>query len=89
MARCVGYHEGALLGREKAIGDVDRDALLALRLQPVEQQGEVDAALDGAEAPRVFFQGRDLVLEQAGGVVDQPADERRLAVIDRPAGQEA
>src|SRR3712207_4968576 len=74
--------------REVAVDDVDRDALLALGAQAVGQQREVDrpvavAALRGA---------RDLVelvLEDRLRVVEQAADERRLAVVDRAGGREA
>ena len=31
------------LGREEAVGDVDGDALLALRREPVDEEREVDA----------------------------------------------
>ena len=40
-----------LLGREVAVGDVDRDALLALGLEAVGEEREVDLALGAA--PRV------------------------------------
>ena len=38
---------------------------------------------------RIVAQRGDLVVVQAGGVADQPADQGRLAVIDRAAGEEA
>ena len=37
----------------------------------------------------VLRQRRELILEDQLGVVQQPADQRRLAVIDRAAGDEA
>jgi hypothetical protein len=40
----VGEDEGAVRGGEVAVGDVDRDALLALGAQAVGQQGQVDVA---------------------------------------------
>ena len=42
VARRIGDDELALLGREEAIGDVDRDALLALGGEAVDQQREID-----------------------------------------------
>jgi hypothetical protein len=36
------------VGREEAVGDVDGDALLALGLQPVDEQREVDVLAGGA-----------------------------------------
>ena len=38
----VGDDEFALLGGEKAIGDIDGDALFALGRQPIDQQREID-----------------------------------------------
>ena len=65
VARRVGDDEGAPGRGEEAIGDVDGDALLALGLQPVEQQGEVELVLGRAEAPRIVAQRGDLVVMQA------------------------
>ena len=75
---------------EEAIGDVDGDALLALGLQPVDQQREVDvvagrAVLAANRAASVASWSSKISLR----VVEQPADQRRLAVVDGAAGQEA
>ena len=74
---------------EKAIGDVDRDALLALGLQPVDQQGKIDIFADGAVALGVFGERHKLVLKDQLRVVQQPPDQSGLAVVDRAAGDEA
>ena len=58
MARRVGDDEFALVGGEEAIGDVDGDALLALGLQPVDQQREIDVVAGGAEFLGILFQRR-------------------------------
>jgi len=71
------------------VRDVDRDALLALGGEPVEQQGEVELALDRAVAPRVGLERRELVIEDQPGLEQQPPDQRRLAVVDGAAGDEA
>ena len=89
MAGRVGDDERAPLGREKPVGDVDGDALLALVFEPVEQQRQVDVVSGGAEPLRLALEGRQLVGEDRVGVVEQPADQGRLAVIDRAAGEEA
>ena len=52
MARRVGDDEAALVGGEEAIGDIDGDALLALGLQPVDQQREIDVVAGGAVLAR-------------------------------------
>jgi hypothetical protein len=44
VAGRVGDDEGALVGGEIAIGDIDGDALFALGLQTVEQQREIGQA---------------------------------------------
>ena len=80
VPRGVGEHERAGGGREVPVGDVDRDALLALGAQTVGEQRQVDrvAAAVAADA----FDGRKLVRENRLGVVQQPADQRGLAVVD-------
>ena len=71
---------------EVAVGHVDGDALLALGPQAVGQQGQVGvlvAALAAQPLHRL-----ELVLEDGLGVVEEPADERALAVVDRAGGGE-
>ena len=75
--------------RKEAIGDVDGDALLALGLKPVDQKREVDRVAGGAVLLGIRFERGELVLEQQLGIVEQPTDQRRLAVIDAAAGEEA
>ena len=87
VARGVGDDEFPQRRGEVAVGDVDGDALLALGPQPVGQQGEVGvlvAALAAEALDRL-----ELVLEDGLGVVEEPADERALAVVDRTGGGEA
>jgi hypothetical protein len=72
---------------EVAVGDVDRDALLALGAQAVGQQREVDVAVTAP--PRGFLDVLELVLEDRLGVVQQATDEGGLAVVDRAGGREA
>jgi hypothetical protein len=88
VAGGVGDHELATRGGEVAVGDVDRDALLALGPQAVGEQREVERAV--AVAPRRrLLHGLELVGEDLLGVVEQAADQRALAVIDRARGGEA
>ena len=72
----VGDDERPPRGGEEAVGDVDRDALLALGAQPVGQPREVHL--------RVL----ELVGHQRLGVVEQAADQRRLAVVHRSGGRQ-
>ena len=72
--------------REVAVGDVDRDALLALGPQAVGEQGEVDVVVAAPLADGLDV--LELVLEDRLRVVQQPADQRRLAVVDAADGGE-
>jgi hypothetical protein len=71
------------------IGDVDGDALLALGLQSVGEQGVVDVAHGDRRSPTTGATG---VLERVErdrvGLGEQPPDERGLAVVDRAAGDQ-
>jgi hypothetical protein len=71
------------------VRDVDRDALLALGREAVEQEREVEVAAERAVAPGVGLERRQLVVEDEPALVEQPADQRALAVVDAPAGDEA
>ena len=87
VARRVGDHERTQRRREVAVGDVDRDALLALGAQAVGDEGEVEALSPAAS--RGGRDGVDHVVEQRLGVVQQATDQRALAVVDGPGGGEA
>jgi hypothetical protein len=89
VAGCVGDDEGARFGGEIAIGDVDGDALLALSLEAVDEQCEVDRVLGRAELFRILFERGELVVEDELLLVEKSPDERGLAVIDRAAGEDA
>ena len=88
VPRRVGDDELAPVGREEAVGDVDGDALLALRGQSVDQQREVELAALRADLLRIRFERGELILEDHLRLVQQPADQRRLAVVDAAAGDE-
>ena len=51
VAGRVGDDEAAPLRGEEAVGDVDGDALLALRLQAIDQQREIEIAAGGCRRP--------------------------------------
>ena len=86
VARRVRELEPSPRGHERAVGDVDRDPLLALGAQPVGEQGEVDGRV-AAPATRLL-DVLELVDVDLLRVVEQPPDQRRLAVVDGPAGDE-
>ena len=83
----VGELEAPRGSHERAVGDVDRDALLALGAEAVRQEREVDVAV-AATLARLLH-----VLELVGHhllrVVEEPPDERRLPVVDGAARDEA
>ncbi len=87
VARRVGDDELAPRGVEVAVGDVDRDALLALGPQAVGEQRQVDVAVAAPE--RGLLHVLELVLEDRLRVEEEAADEGGLAVVDRARGGEA
>ena len=89
VPRAVGDDELAAFGVEVAVGHVDGDALLTLGGQAIQQQGIVDFATPRTMAPAVGRQRRQLIIEQALAVVQQPPDQRALAIIHAAAGDEA
>jgi hypothetical protein len=89
VPRRVGNDELAPVGAEEAVSDVDRDALLALGGEAVDQQREVDLAALGSPLPAVGLDGGELVFEEHSGFIEQAADQRALAVVDTAAGDEA
>ncbi len=88
VPRRIGDDKGALRRREEAIGDVDRDALLPLVFEPIEQQREIEIVAGRAEPSRFAPQCAELVVEDRAAFVEQAADQCRFAVVDRPAGQQ-
>ena len=87
VARGVGDDEFALGRGEVPVGDIDGDALLALRAQAVGQEGEVGVVVAAGVARGL--DGLELVGEDRLGVEQEPTDECRLAVIDRTSGRES
>jgi hypothetical protein len=81
--RFFGDDEFPFRRREVPIGDVNRDSLLALGDEPVGQQRQVKRR---AAALRRALDRRELVGEDRLGVVEQAADQRALAVVDRTGG---
>src|SRR3546814_4500361 len=63
VPRRVGDDELALFGGEEAIGDVDRDPLLPLGGQPVDEQREIYILPLGSDTLAVRLQRRELILE--------------------------
>ena len=59
MAGRVGDDELALVGGEEAVGDVDGDALLALGLEAVDQQREIDVVAGRCRASCESFSSAD------------------------------
>ena len=63
MPRGVGDDELALVGGEETVGDIDGDALLALRGQAVDQQCEIYLAALGPDLLGIRLERRELILE--------------------------
>src|SRR4029453_12194504 len=88
VSRRVDDDEAAPRRLEIAPSDVDGDALLALALEPVEQEAEIDALAVDAAVMRGKRYGRALVLGDPGGVPQHPADQRRFSVTRRAASKQ-
>ncbi len=63
--------------------------LLAFGSKPVHQQREVEIAALRAHALRVSLERGEVILEDHLRFIEQPSDQRRLAVVDAAAGDEA
>ncbi len=81
----VGDDELAFRRREVAVRDVDRDALLAFGLQSVGEQCEIEFAVVAGLLRAHRF---ELILVDHLRIVQQPADQRALAVVDAAAREE-
>ena len=88
VAGRVGDDELPLVGREITVGDVDRDPLLPLVLEAVGEEREIDFAAGRAVAARVFLDRGELILVDHLRLVEEPADQRALAVVHAAAGDE-
>ena len=74
------------VGVEVAVGDVDGDALFALGLQAIGEEGEVDAF---AAASFVVALGcRNLIFKRAARIDQQASDQCGFAVVDAAGGNE-
>ena len=83
----VGEDELPPRGGEIAVGDVDRDPLLALGLQAVGEQREIDRP--GGAVPRRLLDRVHLILVDRARVVQQPPDQRALPVVHAAGGADA
>jgi hypothetical protein len=77
---CVGEDELPPCRREIAVGHVDRDPLFALGAEAVGEQREIDRA--GVPILRRLGDRVNLILVDGLRVVEQPADQRALPVVD-------
>jgi len=74
VAGRVGHDEFPLFGREEAIGDIDRDALLPLGLQAIDQEREIDVLAGRPMALAVLLQGR-MIDKDASASMEQKKQE--------------
>ncbi len=75
VAGRIGHQEGAAWRGEIAIGHVDGDALLALGLEPVEQERVVELVPGAAEFSRPVLERFDPIDRNRAGLGDEPADQ--------------
>jgi hypothetical protein len=84
----VGDDELPARRREIPPGHVDGDPLLALGLQAVDEEGEVEREAARAEPRRVGAGRLEMVVVDAVPVVEEPPDQGALPVVDAPRRQE-
>ena len=89
MPRRIGDDELALVSGEKAVSHIDGNALLTLRLQPVDQQRQIHGIARGTALLRIPRQCRQLIIKNHLGVVQQSANQGRLAIIHTATGDKA
>ena len=84
MARRVRDNELAPRGAEITIGNVNGDALLALRAQPVGQQRKIKSAARAVDL--ALLHRNNLVFVDRLRVVQQAANQRGLAIVHAARG---
>jgi hypothetical protein len=89
VSRTISDNELALFGCEKAIGDVDRDALFAFGGEAIDEEREIDLLPLRAHPLAIGFERSELILKDHLAVVEQPPDQRRFAIINGSAGDKA
>ena len=87
MPRRVRADKAAVVRREIAVSHIDRDALLALGDEAVQEQRVVDSPAAAADF-RVEHESFFLVGIEQFRIVEQMPDERRFAIVDTAAGNE-
>ena len=88
MARRIGDNEFALFGREEAVGDINRNALFALGGQAIDQERKINLAALGPDPLGIGFERGQLILENHFGIIEQPPNQGRFAIINTAAGDE-
>ena len=89
MARRIDDDEPAPYRGEEAVRNVYGYFLFAFGGEAVQQQRKIEITALRAELARALGESVELVFEQLLGFVQQTADQRRLAVVDGAAGDEA
>ena len=89
MAGRISDNELALFSREEAVGNVDRNALLALGRQTINQQCEVNLFALRPLSLAVAFERGELIFKDHLAVIEQSPDQRALAIINAAACDEA
>jgi len=89
VPRGVGDDELTVVRAEIAVSHIDRDTLLTLGLQAIQQQSVVDMLAGVAHTLAVTLQGIQLILVYFLTIKQQSAYQGRFAIIHRAGGQES
>ena len=76
MAWRIRHNKTTPLGREITIGDINRNALLPLCLQPINQQCQVNFFANRPMAAAIARQGFQRIFSNQAAIMQQAANQR-------------
>ena len=88
MSWRVGDNELAARSCEGSIRDIDRDALLALGFESIDEQREIEFAALCPERFRITRCCCERIFVHRMHIVQKSSDERALSIINAAAGKE-
>jgi hypothetical protein len=88
VTRAIGNNEVAMRTVKVAVGYINRNTLLAFRVQTISQQGEVQYITIFVLKTTLAPQRINLIVGKHARVVKQAAQQGALAVIDASTGDE-
>ena len=88
VPRSVSNDKFAVIGREVTIGHINRNALFAFGLQPIQQQSIINVFSCITQPFTIAFQRIELVFIQFLAIEQQTPDQCRLSIVYRTCRQQ-